>query len=440
MVTKRETTCNASSTPVSFERFLGWSRRELGLFGLLRGVRDGRRHAHIPLPAVLLAMLAMFWLGWGSLRTLDDQLERSRGLRRALSAVGWGSGISDDTFREALARLDLGGLRVVLHHLCRHALLRWRTGRYRECELAQRLQPLHESRLCARAVVALDGHFLFGAVSERRRCSSCLDWKWRHGEHEMPVHGHVAVFAQWVGTHPAAILDIEPVRPHENELIAAYRLLPRLAEVYGQRLGIIIADAMYDGEPFRRMVAAYGYRSVVVFKDPFGDPGRTALRMLEASDPARAHPDWTFQADAGTTYRVWERPAGGRRLIEVRREDRRGSWKSQCLTDLPASEASAVAVGLLLEERWWIENTGFHELVGRWHLDRAYVHAHKPVAAWACVLLALVAYMVFQWFAYRVIPADSRPPRRSLTAVRWDLVATLERFGTRGLPRIRAPC
>jgi len=380
----------------------------------------------------------MFWLGWPSLLSLEDQLRHHRALRRVLKLVGYAKPISDDTFRNGLDSLGLEGLRSVLHRLCLRALKGWGARRYLECALARRLRPLHAHPLTARAVVAIDGHFLFCTSSPKRRCPDCVERVVIRGKKRVTEYYHMAVVAQWIGTHPALVLDFEPLKPGENELVAVKRLIPRLAEVYGARIGILIADAFYDNEPFRRLAAKAGYATVIVHKDDRYDPGRSANRALDKRDPARMAPDWTHMS-AGARYRVWEEAADGRRLVEVRRTDAQGEWKSQCLTDLPASVAPAVAVGMLVEERWGIENTGFHELVGAWNLDRAYVHASKPTAAWAFVLLALLAYNVFQLFAYRQLKLDPQRPMRTLRALRRDLATTLGLFGLRGMARARAP-
>lgn len=380
----------------------------------------------------------MFWFGWPSLLSLDDHLRHQGFLRRILRLVGYSKPISDDTFRRGLDLLCLDGLRVVLHQVCLRTLKGWGAGRYRECALAQKLRPLHAHHLAARAVVGIDGHHLFTTTSKKRCCSDCLERVIKVGKEYVTEYYHMAVVAQWIGTHPSLVLDFEPLKSGENELVAVKRLVPRLAEVYGERIGILVADAFYDNEPFRRLAAKAGYSSVIVHKNELRDPGRSAVRALEKRDQQRLSPDWTHM-DRGVRYRVWEEPADGRRLMEVRRSDANGEWKTQCMTDLPSETAPAVAVGMIVEERWGIENTGFHELVGTWNLDRAYVHAGRPTAAWAFVLLALLAYNVFQLFAYRHLKLDPRRPQRTLGALRRDLVTTLGLFGLKGMARARGP-
>lgn len=380
----------------------------------------------------------MFWFGWPSLLSLDDQLRHHRAFRRILRLVGYSKGISDDTFRNGLEALCLDELRGLLHRLCLRALKGWGAGRYLDCRLAKRLRPIHAHPLVSRAVVAIDGHFLFSTPSPKRRCADCLERVLIRNGERVTEYYHMAVVAQWIGTHPALVLDFEPLKPGENELVAVKRLIPRLAKVYGDRIGILVADALYDNEPFRRLASDAGYRTVVVHKNDLNDPGKSAVRTLNRRDPNRTTPD-VIHRTPKAVYRLWEESADGRRLVEVRRRDAKGEWKTQALTDLPASMAPMAAVGMLVEERWGIENTGFHELVGAWNLDRAYVHAGRPTAAWAFVTLALLAYNVFQLFAYRHLKLDPERPVRSLRALRRDLVATLGLFGLRGPARARAP-
>lgn len=404
-------------------------------------MRDGRDpdRTSIPLEVMLVAMLAMFWFQLPSLKALDDQLRHGRWLKRALARLGYSEAISDDAFRNALAKLDQESLRGVLHLLGRRVLKGWGAGRYRESQLGKRLARIGQHKLAARAIVAFDGHYLFGTRSEKRCCPGCQERRVTVNGEKVIEYYHMAVVAQMVGAHPALILDFEPLLFGENELVAVKRLIPRLKAVYGERIGIVVADALYDTEPFRRQVADANWRSVVVHKRNNHTPAVAAEMALAARDPERRKPDGRHRPDPRTEYRVWEEPAGGRRLIEVRRSDRGGEWKSQGMTDLPREQAHALAIGLIVEERWDIENTGFKQLATDWNLDRAYVHAKKPTAVQACVNLALLAYNAFHYFVYRVLNLDPGQPQRTLQALRRDLIQTVASLGTRGMPGARAP-
>ena len=427
----------------SLTDLLRWQRQHVDLVTLLDAVPDGRDagRTQIPLPAILLAVLCLFWLNLRSVHALEDRLQHSPALRQILRQAGWNAAISEDTFADALARLDWTCLRPFLHRQARREMKHWGAYRYLDSELGARLQTVGAAHLAAKALVAVDGHELF--VSERRCCPECQTrevTKKRNGQN-VPVteYFHVAVFAQWVGVHPAIILDFEPIRPGEGELTAAYRLVERLHRVYGGLVGIVVADAAYDCEPFRFRVQQAGWHVVLRHKDERRDPGRTGRRTLDRHDPHRQRPNERHR-EGKRHYGVWDVPVDGRRYIEVHRTAGEKTQVGACVTSLQSKQAPAVAIAMIMETRWWIENTGFHELAGTWALDRAFVHVGRPAAAWAFVVLALTAFNAFQAYVYRHLKLDPTNPERTLLDLRRDLFETLGAFSRPGLPRARAPC
>lgn len=433
----------ARRAQASLADFLRWSRRHVDLFTLLETVPDARdpKRTRIPLPAVLLAVLCLFWLDLRSVHALEDRLRVSPALRHLLRLAGWSGTISEDTVADALARFDWTCLRPLLHRQARREMKHWGAGRYLDSELGARLKAVGAAHLAARAIVAIDGHELF--VSETRCCPDCRSrqvTKKRNGRLvTVTEYFHAAVFAQWIGVHPAIVLEFEPIQPGEGEQTAAYRLIERLGQVYGPSIGLLVADALYDGEPFRYQAQQAGYHVVHRHKDGRNDPGRTGRLSLDRHDPLRLHPHGRHQ-EGKRRYRVWDAPVDGRRYIEVHRTDGSRVQTGACITSLPARQAPAVAVGLIMETRWWIENTGFHTLAGAWSLDRAFVHVGRPQAAWAFVALALTAFNAFQAYVYRHLKLDPRRPERPLSALRRDLFETLAALLRPPRPRARAPC
>lgn len=426
---------------VSFQAFWAWQERRVGLLPSLADVEDGRRSPRIPLPAVLLAVVVGFLFGWRSMLALDDQLKHNAALRRWLAVAGHGASISDDTFADALGTLDLRSLQAVLTKVGKRQLARWRSCRWAESELGRRLARVQAGRLASRAVVAIDGHHLFSCPHPARRCTDCAR-NHLSGPGMPPAHEIVA--AQWIGVHPALVLDFEPVLPHQGgEHGAATRLLERLGRTYGAQIGVIVADALYDYPAFRARVRAAGYRSIIIHKDPARAPGGEARRALDQRDPDRINPDWKYRDERGHRYEVWEQHVSSHleaRLIATRRTLPDGVVRHRdVVTDLPKEHAPAVAVSILGETRWWIENTGFHELAGPWSLDRAFVHTGRPTAVWAIVCLGLLAYNMLQLYAYRHLRLDPAKPERTLGAIRRDLACSLALFGLRGRPRARSP-
>lgn len=432
----------------SMETFFAWVQRRYRLVDKLAAVPDGRDAARteIPLAAILLAVLAMFWVGLKSMRALDDRLRVNAGLRRVLSRAGWPEGISDDTFADALDRLGLDALRGILHGFAKRELKRWRAGRYKTSELARRLRGVGGSActaLVVRIVVAIDGHELFSG--ERRHCDHCLTRqvrKKREGkEVKVTEYYHKVVTAQWVGVHPAPVLDFEPVQPGEEERGAAKRLVKRLSAVFGRAIGTLLTDALYDEEPFRKVVRDAGYSMVVRHKDKRREPGRTCKARLDQRDPGRAKPDRRhWEASTRRRYECWDEPeladGTGRRYVEACRTDKDGKvHKGGCVTDLPQLQAPATAVAMLMETRWWIEDTGYHELAGEWNVDRPFVHSGRPTAAMAIATLALMAYDALQAYVYRELGLDPAKPQRTIGDIKGDLRETLVDFGRRATAR-----
>ncbi len=365
--------------------------------------------------------------------------------------AGWDGSISDDTFADALERLGLDGLRKVFYVLAKRELKRWRAGRYRQSELAVRLKEIGQTGcapLVVRALVGIDGHELFSA--ERRSCPICLTRKTRKDRGgkvvEVKEHYHRIIVAQWLGTHPATIFDFEEQLPGENEHAPAQRLIRRLATTYGQQVGVIVADAFYDVEPFRQTVQTAGYHWVIRQKDQRRGTWMLLKARIDAKDPDREAPQQCHHDPyKRQRYDCWseaECPGSiSRRYIEFRRTDRPVKGRppevhtGACVTDLPAKEAPAVAVAMLMNARWGEENTGFHELAGEWKLDRAFVHAGRPTAASAIVALGLMAYNAMQAVVYRYLHIDPWKPMRTIGDIKRDLFESLVLFNRKAMAR-----
>ena len=184
---------------------------------------------------------------------------------------------------------------------------------------------------------------------------------------------------------------------------------------------------------FRALCRRLGYHWVTRQKNKDINPGKSFRRRLEKRDLSLQRPDWNYVEKARSRrYEVWEEREEGHRyrFVFARRTTlpalraRRGqpppkvSGRSQepevhqgaCLTDLPADKAPAAAVAMIMETRWWIEDTGFHEQATPWGLDRPYVHVGRPVAVTAILILAFVAYNAIQAFFYRELGISPQHP------------------------------
>ena len=420
--------------------------RALGLVKRLERVEDDRDPARATVPTVdvLRATLFGFVLNLGSVRAIEDRLKRSAGFR-ALAGVT--EPMCDDTMRDVLTRVVHTGVEELMRFTAKRELLRWRTGRYRECLLARRLAPLNCSFLAAKAVIALDGHETH--CSEVVRCPECQvrTKTVKRGKQLVVVeeYFHKLVVAQRIGAHPAVVLDAEPIHPGEGEQTAAYRLVARLGVFYGPDLvGIIVADALHDSEPFRSAVREAHFKCVVRHKNADRQPGRALAAEVDRRDPKREKPNCSHRDPVtGRRYDYWteQEPHGGRRYVEVRRTGPKPSdpvRTGALVTDLDAS-IPAMAAWIVMEMRWIQENTGFHELAGQFDLDRAYVHKDRPTAAWAVVLLALTAYNVWQGYLYRRLGLDPAKPGRTWGDLRRDIFESLHQLLRRPPPATPSP-
>lgn len=278
--------------------------------------------------------------------------------------------------------------------------------------LAWRKKAIHGRPAEAYRVVAVDGHELW--ASRARCCAHCL----------------VRAVQEWVGVTPPAILDLELVQPHEGEVVVARRLVARVVRHYGRLLDVITADALYLEAPFIRQVLEAGKHVVVVMKQEARDLYQDADRLRALLEPQVIHetprttrlwdlPNLTSFPTLGRAVRVvWadehtvrQRRVGGQRLAVE--EQRTWVW----VTDLPPSVVPATTIQRWGHDRWDLENRGFNELAGLWHMDHCFVH--HPTAIEALLLTLAAAFLTTYLFYERNLkPAARRHLTRLALAAR----------------------
>jgi hypothetical protein len=368
--------------------------------------------------AVLSAAVMGFVGGFGAVRAWEDALRHRRPLRHLLRATGHGGPISDDTFSLALEAASLEDLQAVLRSQAKRELKRWPTGPHADSRLGRDLIKLGARKLAAWPVLAIDGHAVF--TCQQRKCEACTRVK----TPALSAWGHKVVIAQWVGTHPAMVVDFEPIGPDESEMTAAKRLLARVAATLPNAFRVLLLDALYDCEPMRAAIVDAQMAYVVRHKDPRRALGADGVKAISRRDPDRQMPDGVFHRRDGQRITVWQafEAPEGRRTVVFRRP---GVVEGACVTNLPAAIAPPEAVASLMMERWSQENTGFHELAGQLKLDRAYVHKGRANAAWAVVAVALIAYNAWQAYLYKVLGLDPLRPARTWGDLRRDMWSSL---------------
>ena len=81
-------------------------------------------------------------------------------------------------------------------------------------------------------------------------------------------------------------MDVEPVRPGEDEAAAALRLLGRMRRLYGPRFfDVVTVDAWYATGPFLKAVQRLGWGVVSVLKQARYEMYQAATALSRGQTP-----------------------------------------------------------------------------------------------------------------------------------------------------------
>lgn len=383
-------------------RFAGYLEKIFGFQERVQALRDGRLGAQIPTASLWLSVFWMFALRLRSFNALEQELRRPGRLgkligRRKPSADALGYG---------LGKFDVSSLRHLLQH---HHRTAW-------CQKA-----IHGRPAEAMKVVALDGHELHWSTA--RCCRECLirDVEVKAGEGMKTVrqYYHRVVVAQWVGVTPPGILDVELIRPGEGEVVAAGRLWDRIVQDYGRLMDVVTLDAIYLEAPFLKKVVEVGKHFVVVMK-------QAARGLYQDADQLHRAVASQIIEDGRKISRIWDLPdlttftTFGRPVRVVWAEEKTarskiiGGDKQEIVdeklwvwvTDLPVAQASATRIQRWGHDRWDLENRGFNELAGLWHMDHCFIH--DPRAIEVILLTLAVAFLTTYLFFERNLKPQAR--------------------------------
>jgi DDE family transposase len=360
----------------------------------VKPLRDTRIGAQIPTAGLWLSLFWMFVLRIKSFNALEQELRlpgrwtKLAGRRRpSADALGYG-----------LCRFAVEPVRALLEQ---HQKRAWRN------------KAIQGRRGQKRRVVALDGHELYSSTA--RCCPGCLirdvEVKPAQGIQKVRQYYHRVVVAQWVGVTPPGILDVEPIRPGEGEVVAAGRLWERIAQSYGRLIDVVTLDAIYLEAPFLKKVRHAGKHFVVVMK-------QEKRQLYQDADQLRAAQPPQVLEESGKRTRVWDLPElttfetyaepvrvvwaeertekskriGGQRQTVT--EEKTWVW----VTDLSATVASVGWIQRWGHDRWNLENRGFNELVNLWGMDHCFVHLPRAIEVilLTLALAFLVTYLFFE--------------------------------------------
>ena len=375
-------------------QFGAYVRKVFHLHRLARRISDSRCEPDIPTSAI--------WLGlvFGAVFKTPSFLQLQSETRRKAwrNTLGYAKPISDDALAYATARMHLEPLRATLATTNK---------------LLKRNKAFVRNQISGLLALNLDANEHF--KSRSRCCAHCLQRqikiKNEQGqEEEVTEYYHKEVYAQLSGPQWNTLLDVEPLRPGEEERAAALRLLGRLRRLYGVRFfDVVVADAWYAKGPFLKAVSALGWALVVVLKQEDYDVYQEAW-VLSQGQPAEE-----FRQD-GRAVHLWEvrdltfSETYGRAVRVVRAEEKRTEFKVVGGKRKSAPKQSnwlwvvtedldgygCPTIWNLGHGRWRIENNAFNVLTKHWHL-RHCAH-HDPTSILACLLITLLAFNLFHAF------------------------------------------
>ena len=379
-------------------QFLVYVTKVFHLGRLLRGVRDQRLYPEIPTRPILLSLLLGVILRVGSYHDLAKQTKR----RRWQHLVHWAKRISHDTFEYVAERFNLKDLRQTLAQVNKQLKAN---------------KALESCRINGLLFVSLDANEHFHSRS--RCCEHCCQREIQEtddqGQKQTVIeYFHRYVFAQINGPKINTLLDLEPIRPGEEECGAALRLLRRMRHVYGVRFfDAVTIDSWYVQGPFLNKVKKMGWEWEVVLKQERMEVFQEARKLSEGQKPdAQFHDphrdrdvqlwvvkDLKFSDAYGHPVQVvhshekWteNKVVGGKKASVVKTAD--WWWMTSDELRVYPSELPYHAG----HRRWGIENKAFNELTQYYHLEHCY--HHEPVAMLAQMLILILGFVLFGAFA-----------------------------------------
>jgi hypothetical protein len=377
---------------------LHYFQKVFGLKTRLRAVQDQRPQAKIQTLSVLLCLFLGVFTRVSSYLDLAQQTQRRRWRRlcHLKAAVG------DDLFGYVTERLDAEDLRQGLAG-CVKTL--------------KQNKALESCKINGLLFASLDANEHF--ASRSRCCPDCCQRQVQETgpdgqKRKVTEYYHRYVFAQINGPKINALLDVQPIRPGEEECASALRLLGRLRRIYGPRFfDAITADAWYAKGPFLRAARKLGWAWVVVLKREDMEVFQEARQLSRGQQPGAAFADeerarqvqlWevkdlSFSKEYGQTVRVvrseeqWtqNQQQGGRR----QRQPRQSLWVWAASAELDGYPARMIYQAG--HRRWGIENKAFNELTQGYHLEHCY--HHEPASMLAQMLILIWAFLLFTAFA-----------------------------------------
>ena len=231
-------------------QFWHYGCKTFNLDDRLRSVRDTRKYPQIPHRAITGSL----FLGAALRRPSFFQIQADSNRKGWQKLLGYAHSLSDDLLGDACEAYIPDDLRDILSGVVIQL---------------KRNKALESFKISGLFVAALDCNEQF--KSRHRCCPECcvreITIEGKDGPEKVTEYYHRQVYAQMSGPNFSVILDLEPVRPGEEECQTAIRLLTRIRILYGPRFfDVVTVDAWYPKGPFIRAVQQLGWGVVSVLK------------------------------------------------------------------------------------------------------------------------------------------------------------------------------
>ena len=346
-------------------------------------MKDQRLRPQIPAATIFFSAVVMMATRLGSLNALEQEKSNpfwKRRLKRPLPSA--------DTMGRGFSRLELEAIRWSL----RHVYLRLRRNK-----AIPKTSGFH--------ALVLDGHE--SSASYLRCCPGCLQRTIHSQGADRTQYYHRHVVAMLLGEPFPILLDVEQLRPGEDEVAASTRLSHRVLTDYPRAFQLVVADGLYLRANFFQLFLEHGKDIIAVLKDENRD-------LLEDARALFPREKAVLEDDGKTRRLVWDiegfesweslgREIRVVRSLETRcvRRQHSGQPEKQTsewiwATTLSREKASTSAVVRLGHLRWRIENRALNEMVNSWSADHVYRHHPTAITAfWLTLMLVLNLFRAF---------------------------------------------
>lgn len=258
-------------------------------------------------------------------------------------------------------------------------------------------------------VCAIDGVELF--ESTKKCCDDCLTRDSRSG---VTHYFHRAVVCMTVGSDPHIIFGEEMLKPKkdgsnkdEGEITGGKRLISNLHDDFNHFADIVVADALYMKSTWIKHLLSLDIDSVVRVKDERLNIVKESIALFSCRNADKV---WTVKKSdtKKTIVNAWDEPGTEMngldtevRFVKFVEEIYDGDkvefneiWIVTTSEYVPTE-----TLWKIIHCRWHIENNGFHQLKGQWHMDHCFLHS--PSGIEAVLLFMIIAFNLMQLFFFR---------------------------------------